>query len=213
MRSFSHTSFLFYSPNQKGQHMNICIYGASGSDLRNEYFKDAEKLGALMARDGHKLVFGGGNSGLMGACARGAYNAGGEITGIAPRFFDEPGILFEHCTDLIFTETMRERKQLMEERSDAFIVLPGGIGTFEEFFEMLTLKQLGRHDKPMAVLSTLDYYAPMLKMLECAVDGGFMGGGCMELFCVCSSPEEALFHLLHTERKCGSIRKLSDYGR
>lgn len=193
--------------------MNICIYGASGDDLRSEYFSAATKLGELIAQDGHCLVFGGGNSGLMGACARGAESLSGKIIGIAPKFFDEPGILFDRCTDFIYTDTMRERKQAMEDKADAFVVCPGGIGTFEEFFETLTLKQLGRHDKPIAVLNTLDYYSSMLKMLENAVDGAFMSRGCTELFAVCKTPEEVMHYLLHSERKSGSIKKLSDYSR
>ena len=159
--------------------MNICIYGASSKSLAQEYFDAAEALGALMAQQGHTLVFGGGKSGLMGAVARGAHAHGGSIIGVAPRFFDEPGILFEDCTEFIYTETMRERKAIMEERSDAFIVLPGGIGTYEEFFEMLTLKQLGRHSKAMAMLNTRKYYDPMAAMLQNTVDEGFMSASCM----------------------------------
>ncbi len=193
--------------------MRICVFGASGSELAAEYFEAAHKLGELLAIGGHSLVFGGGQSGLMGACAEGAARHGGEITGIAPRFFDEPGILFPGCTRFLFTETMRERKQLMEEQSDAFIVLPGGIGTLEEFFETLTLKQLGRHGKPIAVLNTLRYYDAMLAMLYTAADGGFMSRNCLRLFGFCATPEEALDHVEHAEVLSGSIRRLEDYSK
>lgn len=193
--------------------MNICIYGASSNKLAQEYFDAAESLGALMAQGGHTLVFGGGQGGLMGAVARGAHAHGGDIIGVAPRFFDEPGILFEECTEFIYTETMRERKAIMEEKSDAFIVLPGGIGTYEEFFEMLTLKQLGRHSKPMAMLNTRSYYDPMAAMLQNTVDEGFMSANCMELFGVCSTPEEVLDYILKAETITGSIRRLEDYNK
>ena len=193
--------------------MNICIYGASSNKLAQEYFDAAESLGALMAQGGHTLVFGGGQGGLMGAVARGAHAHGGSIIGVAPRFFDEPGILFEECTEFIYTETMRERKAIMEEKSDAFIVLPGGIGTYEEFFEMLTLKQLGRHSKPMAMLNTRSYYDPMAAMLQNTVDEGFMSANCMELFGVCSTPEEVLDYILKAETITGSIRRLEDYNK
>lgn len=146
--------------------MNICIFGASGRELEESYYAEAELLGSLIARQGHTLVFGGGREGLMGAAARGAYENGGRIIGIVPKFFDEPGIIYEHCTELVFTETMRERKQLMEERSEACIVLPGGIGTFEEFFEMLTLKQLGRSDRAIVVLNTTTTMPPCSKCLK-----------------------------------------------
>ena len=115
--------------------MKICIYGASGDELAQEYFDAAQSLGRLIAEGGHSLVFGGGSRGLMGACARGALSRGGEIVGVAPRFFDEPGILFPGCSRFVFTETMRERKAVMEDLADAFVVLPGGIGTFEEFWK------------------------------------------------------------------------------
>jgi len=191
--------------------MNICIYGASSRKLAKEYYDAAEALGALMAKQGHTLVFGGGQEGIMGAVARGAYAHGGKIIGIAPRFFDEPGILFEQCTEFIYTDTMRERKALMEEHSEAFIVLPGGIGTYEEFFEMLTLKQLGRHNKPMVMLNTRNYYGPMSAMLQNTVDEGFMSADCMALFGVCDTPEEALDYVLTAETLSGSIRRLEDY--
>ena len=192
--------------------MNICIYGASSKSLAQEYFDAAEALGALMAQQGHTLVFGGGKSGLMGAVARGAHAHGGSIIGVAPRFFDEPGILFEDCTEFIYTETMRERKAIMEERSDAFIVLPGGIGTYAELFEMLTLKQLGRHSKAMAMLNTRKYYDPMAAMLQNTIDEGFMSASCMGLFGVCDTPEEVLEYVLTAKSVTGSIeRKLEDY--
>ena len=193
--------------------MRICVYGASGNELAPEYFEAARELGRLLAAGGHSLVFGGGQGGLMGACAEGAAEGGGEIVGIAPRFFDEPGILFPRCTRFVFTETIRQRKQLMEEQSDAFIVLPGGIGTLEEFFEILTLKQLGRHGKPIAVLNTLHYYDAMLHMLRTAADGGFMSRNCLLLFGFCATPAEALDHVEHAEVLSGSIRRLEDYNK
>lgn len=194
--------------------MNICIYGASSNKLAREYYDTAEQLGALMAKAGHTLVFGGGQGGLMGAAARGAHAHGGDIIGVSPHFFDKPGILYPHCTRFIYTDTMRERKAIMEDESDAFIVLPGGIGTYEEFFEMLTLKQLGRHSKPMAVLNTRGYYDPMAAMLENTVEEGFMSASCMDLFGVCSTPEEVLDYVLTAKRVTGSIeRKLEDYNK
>jgi len=193
--------------------MKICIYGASGDNLKKEYFEAAESLGRLMAKAGHTLVFGGGASGLMGACARGVSAEGGEIIGVAPRFFDVDDILYKDCTRFIYTETMRERKQAMEDESDAFIVLPGGIGTFEEFFEMLTLKQLGRHAKPMAVLNTLGYYDAMYTMLKNAADGGFMSKNCLLLFGLVDTPEQALDHVINAEIITGSIKRLSDYNK
>lgn len=191
--------------------MKICVYGASGTSLDRAYFDAARELGRLLARDGHVLIFGGGARGLMGACAEGAAELGGEIVGVAPRFFDEPGILFSGCSRFIFTETMAQRKTAMAEESEAFIAMPGGIGTFEEFFETLTLKQLGRHRKPMALLNTLDYYAPLTAMLERAVEDGFLSRRCLELFALSASPEEALHAVLTMHAPEGGLGKLTEY--
>lgn len=162
--------------------MKICVFGASSRDLEQGYFDEAFALGAELARRGHTIVFGGGASGLMGATARGAKSRGGRLIGIAPKFFDEPGILDKDCDEMIFTETMSERKKAMEDMSEAFITLPGGIGTFEEFFEALTLKQLGRHAKAMAVLNTLGYYDALEAMVQRAVDERFLTADGKDLY-------------------------------
>ena len=149
--------------------MKICVFGASSRDLKQVYYDEAFALGAILAKRGHSIVFGGGTSGLMGSAARGAKSPGGYRIGVAPKFFDEPGVLYEGCDEMVFTETMSERKKAMEDMSEAFITLLGGIGTFEEFFEALTLKQLGRHAKAMAVLNTNGYYDAMEAMIQRAV--------------------------------------------
>ena len=191
--------------------MNICIFGASARELEKSYYDAAFEMGEAIAKHGDGIVFGGGAEGLMGACARGAKEHGGEIIGIAPRFFDEPGILYPDCTELIFTETMRERKQLMQERSSACIVLPGGIGTLEEFFEMLTLKQLGRDERAIVILNTNGCYDTMLKMLEELAGARFMSKNCLELYCVAETAQQAMDHLEGYVPMKGGIRRLEDY--
>lgn len=191
--------------------MKICVYGASSDALAQPYLDDARELGRLLAREGHSLIFGGGARGLMGACAEGAAEAGGEIIGVAPRFFDEPGILFPRCTRFIYTETMAQRKNAMAEESQAFIALPGGIGTFEEFFETLTLKQLGRHRKPMALLNTLGYYEALMALMTRAAEDRFLSRRCFELFGLCATPGEALRHVLSEQAPAGGLGKLCDY--
>lgn len=193
--------------------MNICVFGASSNNLEPAYYTAAQALGRAIAAAGHTLVFGGGAGGLMGACARGTGELGGALIGIAPRFFDEPGILYKERGELIYTETMAERKQLMEEKADAYIVLPGGIGTFEEFFEVLTLKQLGRHAKPMVMLNTLGYYNALVETLQKTAETGFMSRRCLELFTLCDSPEAAVARCGIREEAEGSIFRLSDYNR
>lgn len=161
--------------------MKICIYGASSDEINKEYIDKTALLGEEMAKRGHSLVFGGGATGLMGAAARGMSAHGGEITGVAPKFFNVDGILYDKCTDFIYTENMRERKFIMEETADAFIVAPGGIGTFEEFFEVLTLKQLGRHNKPIVLFNINGYYDSINALLQKAVSERFMKESCRNL--------------------------------
>lgn len=161
--------------------MNICLYGASSALIEKSHITETELLGEKIAERGHTLVFGGGANGLMGAAARGAHKKAGKIIGIAPTFFQVDGVLFEHCTEFIYTENMRQRKKLLEDKSDAFIVAPGGLGTFDELFEILTLKQLGQHQKPVAILNLNGYYDCLYKMLENAAEHKFMTEECLKL--------------------------------
>lgn len=154
--------------------MNICLYGASSPDIDKTYIEATEKLGEEIGKRGHNLVYGGGANGLMGAAARGVVKGGGKVIGIAPSFFKVDGVLFEGCSEFIYTETMRERKAAMEERADAFVAVPGGIGTFDELFEILSLKQLGRHKKAVAVYNINGYYDGFKKMIDNAVKEKFM---------------------------------------
>ena len=162
---------------------------------RNRQVTAGEKLGEEMGKRNHSLVFGGGASGLMGAVARGISEENGEIIGIAPNFFNVDGILFEKCSEMIYTDTMRERKMLMESKSDAFIVTPGGIGTFEEFFEILTLRSLDRHKKPIAIFNTNGYYDNLIEFLENGVKQNFLKSANLELFFVSENENEILDYL------------------
>lgn len=173
----------------------ICAYGAASDDINKAYISAGEELGLKMAEHGHGLVFGGGAGGLMGAVARGVSKGGGKITGIIPSFFNVDGILYDKCDKQIFTDTMRIRKQTMEDLSDAFIITPGGVGTFDEFFEMLTLRSLGRHNKPMAILNTLGYYDNLIGMIDKGIEGGFIKPSIRELTFVSDSPDEVLKYI------------------
>ena len=177
--------------------MRICVYGAASSLIDKSFIEAGEELGRKMAKRGHGLVFGGGRSGMMGAPARGARENGGEVIGISPKFFEEnnPEVAFEDCTDFIKPETMRDRKKLLEEMSDAFIVSPGGIGTFDEFFEILTLKQLGRHNKAIVILNIDGYFDDMINMMSHAIDKKFITTDCVELYKVTSNIDEALDYI------------------
>ena len=175
--------------------MNICLYGASSTEIDNTYISVTEELGALLAQHGHSLVYGAGGAGLMGAAARGVKRGGGAVVGVVPKFLKVDGVLFDGCDEMIFTETMRERKQIMEDRADAFVVTPGGIGTYEEFFEIYTLKQLGQLHKPIVVFNINGYFDEMLAMLDRSVKERFMRAASLDLIAVANTPSGVLEQL------------------
>lgn len=188
--------------------MNICIYGASSNAIDPVYLSRVESLGKTLGERGHGLVFGAGAKGVMGAAARGFYAAGAPIKGVAPTFFNVDGVLFEHCTEFVPTETMRERKQIMEDSADAFIIGPGGIGTFEEFFEILTLKQLGRHAKPIAIYNVNGYYDAMLAMLQKSADEHFMRDVTLDLYKVFEDDDKMIDYLENSNEELVDVVKM-----
>ena len=191
--------------------MMICVFGASSDALAKEYFDAARRLGELMAKSGHTLVYGGGNDGLMRACADGVKSGGGAAIGVAPRMFDEGDFLRRDFGELVFTDTMAARKELMRSLAEAFIVLPGGTGTMDEFFETLTLKQLGMQGKAIVLLNTLGYFDPLFALLEDMVARGFAGPSMPNMISLCATPEEALAHALIPDRT--GARSRADYNR
>lgn len=164
--------------------MRICIYGAASNQISDKYIKAVEMLGAEMAKRGHGMVFGAGAHGLMGAAARGVHSAGGHVIGVIPSFFKDENIeeIYYDSDELIFTENMAQRKATMEDHADAFIIVPGGIGTFEEFFQVLTLKQLGRHNKPIALFDVDGYYKRLQDFLLYSIDEEFIKDNCVQLY-------------------------------
>lgn len=175
--------------------MKICVYGAASNHIDENYKIAVEELGRVLAKRGHSLVYGAGANGLMGAVARGVYEEKGKIIGVAPEFFNVDGVLFEHCTEMIKTKTMRERKKIMEDNADAFIMLPGGIGTFDEFFEILTLKQLKQHNKPVAVFNINNYYDEMNKMMQKAVEENFVSEPTIYLYEIIDSADKVFEYI------------------
>lgn len=156
--------------------MKICVFGAASAHIDDKYVKTTEELGEKLAKRGHSLVYGAGATGLMGAAARGFKRGGGRIKGVIPEFFRDESIeqIYTECDELVYTKTMSERKMLMEDSADAFVILPGGVGTFEEFFEVLTLKQLGRHGKAMVIYDIDGFYKEMQVFLRSVVDKKFI---------------------------------------
>ena len=154
--------------------MRICVYAGSNPGELPAYREAATALGATLAGRGIGLVFGGGRTGLMGAVADGCRRAGGHVTGIIPGFLEQKEIAHHEIADLRVVGSMHERKTLMAELSDGFIALPGGIGTFEELFEIWTWGQLGIHAKPLGLLNVAGFYDPLAQFLDATVSAGFL---------------------------------------
>ncbi len=184
--------------------MVICMYGAGSDKIDPVYVKQTEALGREIALAGCDMVYGGGAGGLMGACARGVSKAEGVVIGIIPKFMGRFEKINKKCTKIISTESMAARKQMMEAMADGFIIAPGGIGTFDEFFQILTLKELKRRTKPIVLYNIAGYYDDFLKVMESGVEKGFIRPGVMEMFYVCDDPREAVDYI----RRKGAPRKV-----
>ncbi len=156
---------------------NICVYCGSGPGLNPAYAEAARALGRILAESRIGLVYGGGNLGLMGEIARSVLHHGGHVTGIIPGFLSEREHMLIEAQELIVVEDMHQRKQLMFVKSDAFVALPGGLGTLEEFVEQLTWSQLGRHSKPIVLVNIQDFWDPLLTLFQRMRGEGFIRAG------------------------------------
>lgn len=153
---------------------SVAVFCGSNSGFREEYAKAAKKLAASLAERKIRLIYGGGNVGLMGVIADAVMRAGGEVIGVIPDSLDQKEVGHRGITSLRVVNSMHERKALMADLAEGFIAMPGGIGTFEEFFEILTWAQLGFHQKPCGLLNIADYYESLLKLCDHAVSEGFL---------------------------------------
>lgn len=176
---------------------SVCVYSASSTKIDPVYFDAARELGTLLGQRHIHLINGAGNMGLMAAVSDAALAAGGEVTGVIPRFMVEQGWHHTGLTELVEVETMHERKKTMADLSDAVIALPGGCGTLEELLEIITWKQLGLYLNPVVVLNTGGYFDPLLAMLQKAVEENFMRTQHGAIWHVASTAREAV-ELVHT---------------
>ena len=188
---------------------SVCVYSASSTKIADCYFQAARELGELLGHHGIRLVNGAGNLGLMRACADACLEAGGQVTGVIPRFMVEQGWQHPGLTELIETEDMHTRKQTMARLSDGAIALPGGCGTLEELLEIITWKQLGLYLNPIVVLNTNGFYDPLLKMLDRAAEEHFMRPAHLDIWKVASTPTEAIDLLYSTPVWDKEIRKFA----
>jgi len=177
---------------------DICVFlgAASGN---NPVFSDAiKKLGTTLAQHEHRVVYGGSKTGLMGILADSAMAAGGLVTGVTVQALKDKEFHHDNLTQLHITQDMNERKQMMNELSDAFIIFPGGCGTYDEFFDVFTWAKLGFHNKPIIILNLENYYTPLLQLLEHTEQQGFMNSWDMKLITIADSIDACLEHLNKT---------------
>jgi hypothetical protein len=174
---------------------SICVYCSSSDAVAAHFFGAAEDLGRELAARSITLVFGGCNVGMMGALAGTTKKHGGRVVGVIPRHIAERGLGYEAADELVVTDDLRERKAIMETRADAFIALPGGIGTLEEVLEVMAQKQLRQHSKPIVLINTANYFAPLVNLLEHAIAHKFMRAESRDLYHVVPNVP-AIFGLL-----------------
>jgi len=182
----------------------VCVYCGSGKGLNPAYAVAARKLGKALADNGMRLVYGGGSLGLMGEVARATLGGGGKVTGIIPDFLGAREMMLKDVDELIVVENMHVRKQLMFDRADAFVALPGGIGTLEELVEQLTWSQLGRHAKPIVVANIEGFWDPFLNLLEHMKRETFIREGLDVRFNVVDRIEDVVPWILATTEKHAS---------
>ena len=167
---------------------SVCVFCGSRMGARPEYLQGAKALGAELARRGLTLVYGGTSVGLMGAVADAALAQGGKVVGVLPHVLRDREIAHKGITELHLVDSMHTRKAMMAQLSGAFIAMPGGVGTFEELFEMTTWAQLGIHHKPIGLLNVADFYGPLLTLMRRAVDEGFIPEARAQPFACEASP-------------------------
>jgi len=161
---------------------SVCVYCGSSNRVGPRFLDAASELGRVIGQAGLELIYGGGRVGLMGRVADGVLVGGGRVTGIIPRHLHEREVAHQGVSELLIVETMHERKQLMAERADGFVVLPGGYGTLDEMFEIITWRQLGLHDKPLVLVDLDGYWAPLVGLLDRIIESGFAQEECRDLY-------------------------------
>lgn len=186
---------------------SVAVYCASSNQLKEVYYKEARRLGNLLAEAGLRTVYGDGGIGLMGALADGVLEKGGEIIGVIPQFMVDEHWNNPRSTKTIVTQTMHERKAKMEQLCDGMVALPGGIGTMEELFECLTWKQLGLHTKPVVILNINGHFDTILQLIDRMVDERFLRDIHRKMYVVVNSADEVLEALRTAPEWDCSIRR------
>ncbi len=191
---------------------SVCVYCGARAGALPAFTLAARALGQAVAQRGWQLVYGGGRGGLMGVLADAALAAGGRVVGVIPHSLMERELGHPGLAELHVVQTMHERKQLMAQHSDAFVALPGGIGTLEELFETWTWRQLGYHDKPLGLLNVEGYYDPLLAFVEHATTAGFLAADQLALLTT-DTQLERLLDALHRQSGAPAAGRSADYSR
>jgi uncharacterized protein (TIGR00730 family) len=187
---------------------NICIYCGSAVGIHPEYAAAARRLGRSLVYHGYGLVFGGGRVGLMGILADAVIEGGGRTIGVIPEPLAQKEIAHDGLTELIVVPDMHRRKALMASRARAFLTLPGGVGTFEEFFETLTWATLGLHEKPLGILNVAGYFNPVLALLDHGVTEGFIRPDRLKLLVVSTDPDTIAGDLMIRAPATGTMQRV-----
>lgn len=192
----------------------ITVYCASSNYLDPEFHDTARTVGSFLAKKQCTLIYGGGSTGLMGELARAARDHEGDIVGIITHYLQDRELAFDGCRELILTDTMRERKRLLEEKGDAFLILPGGLGTYEEMFEIIVGRLLNEHDKPIGIVNARGYYNPLIALIEHGIEHRFIKREVHDLFTIDPDPQIVLAALLNElSTKDGTQKKPIDRDR
>ena len=181
-----------------------CVYGGASKLLDDIYIKEVERLGEIIAENGFNLVYGAGASGCMGAVARGVKRSGGYVLGVSPHFIREFEPIFD-CDNSVLVDTMSERKMLMEKHADIFIITPGGVGTMDEFFQVLTLRHLKQIDTPIVILNINGFYDSLLNLMDSLVASKVVASEVASYYDVIASPEDMILTQRFNEIKRGTI--------
>ncbi len=184
---------------------SVCVFSSSSSAINSIYHDTAADLGKRLGQEGLNLVFGGADVGLMGVIARSAKNYGARVTGVIPKVLLDKGIAYQAADELIVSTNLRDRKEIIESRSDAFIALPGGFGTMEEIMEILTLKQLQLHNKPVVFINTNSYYDNLIAQFETGYQENFAKKKYEELYYISESANSAIDYI-----KCYSPKQMPE---
>lgn len=192
---------------------NICVFASSSNYLEETYYKDAKDLGILIGKNGYNIVYGGSTLGLMWACAEQVQLNNGKVFGVMPQRLVDMGCRTDNCDEFYLAIGMRDRKQKMDEISDAVVALAGGFGTLEELAEMIVQKQLGYNKKPIVILNTNGFYDKLIEFFDVIIEEKFANKISKELFFVAKTPEEAIDYIKNYKEPERVVSKHEIYSR